>query len=137
MADRCLAPHGRGLIQTIAQDRPIPTNPWIQRRIFPGGHAPTLREMTDIVEPFGFSVLDLENLRLHYAKTLGHWLDRFEASVGRVEEMFDDKFVRMWRLYLSGSWAAFASGALQLFQFVFARPGLDALPQTRAHLYSS
>ena len=79
MADRCLAPHGRGLIQTIAQDRPIPTNPWIQRRIFPGGHAPTLREMTDIVEPFGFSVLDLENLRPHYAKTLGHWLGRFEG----------------------------------------------------------
>ena len=62
-ADRCLAPHGRGLIQTIAQNQPTETNPWIQRRIFPGGHVPTLREMTDIVEPFGFSVLDLENLR--------------------------------------------------------------------------
>ncbi len=137
MADRCLAPHGRGLIQTIAQNRPNPTNPWIQRRIFPGGHAPTLREMTDIVEPFGFSVLDLENLRPHYAKTLGHWLDRFETVAGSVETMYDDKFVRMWRLYLSGSWAAFASGALQLFQFLFTRPGLDAIPKTRAHLYSN
>ncbi len=112
------------------------TNPWIARRIFPGGHAPTLSEMTDIVEPYGFSVLDLENLRLHYAKTLGHWLDRFEASAESVEKMFDEKFVRMWRLYLSGSWAAFASGALQLYQFLFARPTLNAIPRTREHLYS-
>jgi cyclopropane-fatty-acyl-phospholipid synthase len=134
-ADRCLSPHGRGLIQTIAQNQPTQANPWIQRRIFPGGHIPTLREMTDIVEPFGFSVLDLENLRPHYAKTLGHWLDRFEASAESVEKMFDAKFVRMWRLYLSGSAAAFASGALQLFQFLFARPGINAAPNTRTHLY--
>ena len=136
MADRCLTGHGRGLIQTIAQDRPSRTNPWIERRIFPGGHIPTLREMTDIVEPFGFSVLDLENLRPHYARTLRDWLERFEASAGSVEEMFDDRFVRMWRLYLSGSWAAFASGALQLYQLLFARPGQGGFPQTRAHLYS-
>jgi cyclopropane-fatty-acyl-phospholipid synthase len=136
-ADRCLAPHGRGLIQTIAQNQSRETNPWIQRRIFPGGHAPTLRQMADIVEPFGFSVLDLENLRLHYAKTLGQWLDRFEVSAGSVEKMFDAKFVRMWRLYLSGSYAAFASGALQLFQFLFARPALNAVPNTRTHLYTN
>ena len=134
-ADRCLAPHGRGLIQTIAQNQPTQANPWIQRRIFPGGHIPTLREMTDIVEPFGFSVLDLENLRTHYAKTLGHWIERFESAAGSVEKMFDAKFVRMWRLYLSGSAAAFAGGALQLFQLLFARPALNAVPNTRKHLY--
>jgi cyclopropane-fatty-acyl-phospholipid synthase len=136
-ADRCLAPHGRGLIQTIAQNQSRETNPWIQRRIFPGGHAPTLREMTDIVEPFDFSVLDLENLRPHYAKTLVHWLDRFEASAGSVEKMFDAKFVRMWRFYLSGSYAAFASGALQLFQLLFTRPALNEIPKTRMHLYQT
>ncbi|MGD0656290.1 MAG: cyclopropane-fatty-acyl-phospholipid synthase family protein [Thermoguttaceae bacterium] len=135
MADRCLVPHGRGLIQTIAQSQPGETNPWIQRRIFPGGHAPTLREMTGIVEPFGFSVLDLENLRPHYARTLGHWLEQFEASADKVEKMFDAKFVRMWRLYLSGSWAAFTSGTLELFQFLFARPALNEVPKTRTHLY--
>jgi cyclopropane-fatty-acyl-phospholipid synthase len=134
-ADRCLAHHGRGLIQTIAQNQPSETNSWIRRRIFPGGYAPTLRQMTDIVEPFGFSVLDLENLCPHYAKTLGLWLKRFESSAGSVEKMFDAKFVRMWRLYLSGSAAAFACGALQLFQFLFARPELNAVPNTRAHLY--
>ena len=135
MADRCLTAHGRGLIQTIAQNQSIETNPWIQKRIFPGGYAPTLREMLDIVEPFGFSVLDLENLRQHYAKTLRFWLERFEASADSVKTMFDERFVRMWRLYLSGSLAAFTSGWLQLYQFLFARPGLNAIPKTREYLY--
>jgi cyclopropane-fatty-acyl-phospholipid synthase len=134
VCDRCLDTHGRALIQTIAKSRPGETNPWIQRRIFPGGYVPLLSEMTDIVEPFGFAVLDLENLRLHYAKTLELWLDRFEASADSVKKMFDDRFVRMWRLYLSGSWAAFASGALQLFQFLFARQNCNAIPKTRSHL---
>jgi cyclopropane-fatty-acyl-phospholipid synthase len=49
--------------------------------------------------------------------------------------MFDAKFVRMWRLYLSGSWAAFTGGALELFQFLFARPALNEVPRTRTHLY--
>ncbi|HEY4760423.1 MAG TPA: cyclopropane-fatty-acyl-phospholipid synthase family protein [Thermoguttaceae bacterium] len=137
IVDRCLAPHGRALIQSIGRSQSGDTNPWIEYRIFPGGHAPTLREMLDIVEPYGFSVLDLENLRLHYAKTLGHWLERFEASAECVEKMFDARFVRMWRLYLSGSWAVFSSGAIQLFQFLFARPTLNSLPWTRSHLFKT
>ena len=74
-----------------------------------------------IFEPWNLSVLDVENLRLHYARTLRHWLTLFEAEVERVRDMFDEKFVRMWRLYLAGSIAAFTTGTLQLFQVVFAR----------------
>ena len=136
MADRCLAPHGRGLIQTIAQNQPNGSNAWIQRRIFPDGYLPTLRELTDIVEPSNFSTLDVENLRLHYTKTLTHWLDRFEKSVDDVRKMFDERFARMWRLYLSGSCASFSSGALQLYQLLFARPALNEIPKTRGYLYS-
>ena len=77
-------------------------------------------------------MLDVENLRLHYALTLRHWLDRFEAAATRVEEMFDEEFVRAWRLYLAGSLAAFRSGSLQLFQVVFARHGSNEIPWTRA-----
>lgn len=131
VAERCLTGSGRGLIQSIGQDRPGETSPWIERRIFPGGYAPTLAEMMDIFEAPGFSVLDVENLRLHYAETLRRWLTRFEASVDRVSEMFDERFVRMWRLYLSGSIAAFNTGGLQLFQVVFARSGANDIPQTR------
>jgi cyclopropane-fatty-acyl-phospholipid synthase len=136
MIDRCLSPAGRSLIQSIGQDWPDETNPWIERRIFPGTYPPTLREMMDIFEPPRLSILDVENLRLHYAETLRHWLKRFEASAGAVAAMFDERFVRMWRLYLAGSCAAFAAGALQLFQVVFSRPGVNDIPRTRARLYS-
>ena len=86
-------------------------------------------------EPAGLSVLDVENLRLHYARTLRGWLDNYEANLEQVREMFDGAFVRAWRLYLSGSIAAFTTGTLQLFQLVFARGGRNAIPWTRAHQY--
>jgi len=133
--NRCLTPSGRGLIHSIGRNRPGKMNAWIEKRIFPGAHPPSLAEMMAIFEPRQFSVLDVENLRLHYAQTLRHWLERFDLNAGTVEDMFDPFFVRAWRLYLSGSIAAFTTGALQLFQVVFARPEDNDLPWSRAHLY--
>lgn len=129
--DRCLKDDGRGLIHSIGQDVPRPLNEWIESYIFPGAYPPTLREMMDIFEPVGLSVVDVENLRPHYAQTLRHWRERFDASAARVEEMFDADFVRAWRLYLTGSIAAFTEGQLQLFQALFRRPGCRTLPFTR------
>ncbi len=133
---RSLKEEGRGLIHSIGRNRAEPINAWIEQRIFPGSYPPTLREMMEVFEPSGFSILDVENLRLHYARTLEHWLERFEQSKDRIGTMFDEKFIRMWRLYLSGSIAGFAAGTLQLFQVVFARPQMNDVPWTRAHLYS-
>lgn len=129
--DRCLKDDGRGLIHSIGQDVSRPLNEWIETYIFPGAYPPTLREMMGIFEPEGLSVVDVENLRPHYAQTLRHWLERYEANVQRVAEMFDEDFVRAWRLYLSGSVAAFTEGQLQLFQVLFRRPGCRSLPVTR------
>jgi cyclopropane-fatty-acyl-phospholipid synthase len=92
--------------------------------------------MMEIFEPPGFSIIDVENLRLHYAKTLEHWMERFEQAKDRIGTMFDEKFVRSWRLYLAGSIAGFTAGTLQLFQVVFAHPNKNDLPWTRAHLYA-
>jgi cyclopropane-fatty-acyl-phospholipid synthase len=91
--------------------------------------------MMEIFETPGFSVVDVENLRLHYAKTLEHWLARFERHEGQVCKVFDDFFVRAWRLYLTASIASFRAGSLQLYQVVFARPGKNDMAWTRAHLY--
>ena len=132
--DRCLTVQGLGLIHTIGQNVSEPMCPWLLKRIFPGGYPPTLREMMEIFEPWGFTVLDVENLRLHYAKTLEHWLERFECNVELVKEMFDDSFVRTWRLYLCGSIANFSVGDLQLFQVVFSRDSNNLVPWTRSHL---
>ena len=133
--DRCLKEQGRGLIHSIGRNTPGPMNPWIEKRIFPGAYPPSLKEMMDIFEPNGFSVLDVENLRLHYAKTLEHWLARYEENVDRIRVMFDEKFVRTWRLYLASSIAAFNVGSLQLFQVVFNRALNNDVPWSRAHLY--
>lgn len=133
---RSLKENGRGLIHSIGRNRAEPINPWIERHIFPGAYMPTLREMMEIFEPSGFSILDVENLRLHYAKTLQHWLARFEQAKDRIGTMYDQKFIRSWRLYLAGSIASFTSGNLQLFQVVFAHQNKNDLPWTRAPLYA-
>lgn len=136
LINRCLEQGGIGLIHSIGRNWPRPIDPWIERRIFPGAYAPTLRQMMDLFEPYDFSILDVENLRLHYALTLRHWLDRFEQSADAVREMFDELFLRTWRLYLAGSLAGFEAGDLQLFQIVFARGQDNAIPWTRDHVYA-
>lgn len=133
--DRSLKPEGLGLIHSIGRNRPGNMNAWIEERIFPGAYPPSLREMMAIFEPFAFSVLDVENLRLHYARTLGHWLERFGAHEETVRSMYDEAFVRAWRLYLAGSIAAFNTGSLQLFQVLFARARNNAVPRTRRYMY--
>jgi len=135
LIDRVLTPEGRGLIHSIGRDRTMPVNTWIDRRVFPGAQPPGIGEMIGLFETGGFSVLDVENLRLHYARTLEHWSGRFEQSVDRVREMFDEPFVRVWRMYLASSIAAFRSGTLQLFQVVFTRTGNNDIPWTRRYLY--
>jgi len=134
--DRCLSADGRGLIHTIGRNRRQPLDPWIERRIFPGACPPSLGQMSAIFERHEFSVLDVENIRLHYAETLRHWLARYEQSNETIRQMYDERFVRMWRMYLAGSVAAFEYGSLQLFQVLFARPRRNRLPLTRAHQYA-
>lgn len=132
-----LGKSGRGILHFIGRNSSAPLSPWITKRIFPGAYAPTLREAMTVLEPWDFAVGDVENLRLHYAKTLEHWLERFERSASQISSMFDGSFVRAWRLYLAGSLVAFRVGTLQLFQIVFAGPEAARIPWTRAHLYEA
>jgi cyclopropane-fatty-acyl-phospholipid synthase len=132
--DRCLKENGRGLVHSIGRNIPRRMNEWIESYIFPGAYPPTLKEMMDIFEPFEFVIMDVENLRSHYARTLTDWLARYEQHVDRVREMFDENFVQAWRLYLSGSISAFTGGQLQLFQVLFQRHGGNSLPVTRERM---
>jgi cyclopropane-fatty-acyl-phospholipid synthase len=135
LIDRCLAPDGIALIHSIGRSHPAPPDRWILKRIFPGGHVPSLGEMAAIFEPHKFSVLDVENLRLHYAKTCAMWLENFERVANEVTDMYDETFARMWRLYLAGSSAAFETGTMQLYQVLFAPQHNNAVPMTRAYQY--
>jgi cyclopropane-fatty-acyl-phospholipid synthase len=123
---------GRGLLHFIGRTRPRPLNPWITKRIFPGAYPPTLVEaIGGVLEPENLAVLDVENLRLHYAETLDHWRRRFLAAAEEVRRMYGVPFERAWRLYLSGAQAAFVAGSLHLFQVVFAPAGKNSIPWTR------
>jgi cyclopropane-fatty-acyl-phospholipid synthase len=135
LMSKLIKPTGRGLVHSIGRDKPAMLNAWIHKRIFPGAQPPTLRQMMDMFEPNGLSVLDIENIRLHYAKTIEWWLQRYEQNVEVVRGLFDETFVRAWRLYLIGSIAAFTTGKLQLFQVLYARTGSKDVPWTRAHVY--
>ena len=137
VVDGCLKEHGRGLIHSIGRNIPRRMNQWIESYIFPGAYPPTLKEMMDIFEPFEFVIMDVENLRSHYARTLTHWLERYEINADKVRDMFDDNFLQAWRLYLSGSVSAFSQGQLQLFQVLFQRQGTNGLPITRDRMISS
>ena len=132
---RSLKPQGFGLIHSIGRSHPRRTDPWIVKHVFPGGHIPSLSEMTAVFEPHRFSIIDVENLRLHYARTCATWLQNFEAETDKIAEMYGDEFVRMWRLYLAGSSAGFQSGELQLYQVLFAPRGNNKVPWTREYQY--
>jgi cyclopropane-fatty-acyl-phospholipid synthase len=136
LINRCLKPTGRGLIHSIGRSLPRPTDPWVAKRIFPGGYIPSLGEIAAVFEPSKFSILDVENLRLHYARTCAEWLRNFDAVSEKVREMYSEEFVRAWRLYLAGSSTAFDSGTLQLYQIVFAPYGNNNVPWSRKYLYA-
>jgi cyclopropane-fatty-acyl-phospholipid synthase len=127
---------GRGLLHFIGRNSPDSVNTWISKRIFPGSYLPTLSEvLQEVLEPWNFSVLDVENIRLHYAKTLRHWSERFEAGWDTAAQLLDERLLRAWRLYLAGSQAAFTTGHLQLFQITFGRGQDNDVAWTREGLY--
>jgi len=134
---RSLKPDGIALLHSIGRNRPMLMNAWIEKRIFPGAYPPSIGEFMEICEQGDFSVLDVENLRLHYAQTLSHWMDRFTENQDQVSEMYDEHFTRAWRMYLAGSIAAFRAGSLQLFQVVFTHGSNNQLPQSRHDLYTT
>lgn len=134
---RTIGKNGRGLLHFIGRNAPRPLSNWIRKRIFPGAYPPALRESLDVLEPFEYSVLDVENLRQHYASTLIEWLRRYEEHYSEVVARFGDDFARAWRLYLAGSYVSFEAGSLQLFQITFAGRNCRTVPMTRDHIYST
>ncbi len=126
---------GLALLHTIGKDTPSAVDLWTFNYIFPGAYIPTLQEIVKEMGKTGFSILDVENLRLHYAKTLEKWAENFEENIEKIRKLFDETFVRQWRLFLNSTAAGFKYGDSRLFQILVSK-GLDnTLPVTRAHVY--
>lgn len=132
---RAIGDSGRGLLHFIGRSHPVQLSRWIRKRIFPGSYVPTLREAMAVLEPWDYSVLDVENLRLHYARTLECWLNGFERGYQEISAKHGEWFARAWRLYLAGSITGFKCNTMQLFQIVFAGSKCDPMYWTRAPLY--
>lgn len=115
-------------------DEPSPVNPFIRKYIFPGADVPTLSEVTAAVERSGLFSTDIEILRLHYAETLRHWYERFQANRARVAELYDERFCRMWEMYLAGCEMGFRHQGLMVFQLQLTKR-LETLPLTRDYIY--
>jgi len=126
---------GIGLLHTIGKDRPSASLHWFNKYIFPGGYLPTLSETVHEMGDKGFSVLDVENLRMHYARTLEEWVRNYERNVEKVRQMFDESFVRRWRLFLHSSIAGFKYGENRVFQILFSNRLNNTLPATRDHIH--
>jgi cyclopropane-fatty-acyl-phospholipid synthase len=129
-----LKPRGVALVHSIGtMAPPAATASFLQKYIFPGGYLPSLSEAFSAVEHTGLWGLDCEILRKHYAETLAAWRANFERVRGRAVEMYDERFARMWEIYLSGCEASFRHGSTMVFQLQLARER-DAMPLTRDYL---
>lgn len=111
---------------------------FIERYVFPNGELPHLAMMTAEISEVGLEVVDVESLRMHYARTLDHWSERLEDNLEAAAKMVPEQALRIWRLYLAGCAYAFARGWINLHQILAVKPHADGgheLPWTREDLY--
>jgi cyclopropane-fatty-acyl-phospholipid synthase len=129
-----LAPDGVALLHSIGRmDGPGTTNAWLRKYIFPGGYSPALSEVVPVVERMRLWITDIEILRLHYAETLRAWRRRFEQNRDRIRALYDERFCRMWEMYLVGSEISFRRGGSLVFQMQLAK-AIESVPLTRDYI---
>ncbi len=125
---------GVALLHSIGRmERPGTTNAWLRKYIFPGGYTPALSEVMAALEKEKLYVTDVEVLRLHYAKTMEHWNDRFQKNRAKVAEIYDERFCRMWEFYFLGCISAFKYWNQMVFQMQIS-PRQDGVPLSRDYI---
>ena len=123
--------NGICLLHTIGTvNSPGPTQPFIQKRIFPGGIIPSLSDLISPIEKTGLILADCETLIHHYDKTLKAWLDRFLKNKEKAKFLYNKEFVRMWEFYLASCSAAFKFRDLVVYQLQLVK-SFTALPSNR------
>lgn len=130
-----LKPGGMFLLHSIMCCFEGETNAWIDKYIFPGGYLPSLREVISVMSESDFHLLLAESLRIHYAKTLDIWYENFKNNLDKVSKKYDDRFIRMWGLYLDSCASAFRVGSVDLFQLLITKSVNNDLPLTKEYIY--
>lgn len=131
---RTLKTNGVAVIHSIGRRSPPGgSDTWISKYIFPGSYVPALSEVMAAVERSGLWATDVEILRLHYADTLRHWYERFQLNRKQAQDIYDERFCRMWEFYLAACEMMFRNGDLMVFQIQLAHEP-DAVPLTRDYI---
>jgi cyclopropane-fatty-acyl-phospholipid synthase len=138
-----LKPGGLGMLHFIGHVGRYDTELFIRKHVFPGGWIPSLADVIVDMERSGLEVIDVENLRRHYAPTLDAWAERFERNWDAIHaldpERFNERFRRIWLVYLIGCAEMFRSplGRTHLFQVLFSKGNItrDSYPMSRAFIY--
>ena len=133
--DKALNPKGLVLLHYISGRQEHDGDPWIKKYIFPGGIIPSLREILHLVGEHNYYTLDVESLRRHYERTLLEWAKNFAAKREVIDTMFEERFVRMWELYLVACASVFHNGICDIHQVLFSKGVDNTLPMTRDYLY--
>lgn len=129
-----LAEDGVALIHAISSIAPPGgSSPFLHKYIFPGGYTPSVSETMTAVEHANLWLLDCEILRMHYGYTLAHWRARFDANREAAVQVMDERFAKMWEIYLSMCEATFMDGTSHVFQLQLGNKR-DAVPITRDYL---
>jgi cyclopropane-fatty-acyl-phospholipid synthase len=137
----CLRPGGIGVLHFIAHDIPMDTDFFIRKHIFPGGYLPGLSETVALMARNGLEILDIENLRRHYALTLDAWAANFQANWEQIHAvdpaLFDERFRRTWLAYLNfcAEFFRVENAVLRLYQITFSKGNTETYPMDRGFLY--
>ena len=129
--DKVLKEGGVFLLHFISALKEHAGDPWIKKYIFPGGTVPSLREIVSCMAEDNFHIMDVENLRLHYNKTLLCWADNFHKHMEEEKKMFDERFLRMWDLYLNACAATFHNGIIDIHQILATKGINNEFPMVR------
>ncbi|AYE38245.1 SAM-dependent methyltransferase [Companilactobacillus zhachilii] len=136
MVKKLLKQGGNALIHGITgQHYGVGVDAWLVKYIFPGGYIPDVKENVGHILDAGLQIDDLEPLRRHYQKTVEIWDRNFDKVKDQVNEMYGERFVRMWDLYLQACAASFESGNIDVIQFLLTNgPSGTAMPMTREYM---
>ena len=135
-----LAPNGLFLNHSIARPQGVRDDAaslFVRRHIFPGGQLIHLWEMIRAAEDSGFEVLDVENLRPHYALTCRRWEQRLAANRDAALLLVDEPTFRAWRIWLAASALSFEDGFSSVYQILMSKRGTARQRLTRENMYSA
>jgi len=111
---------------------------FLYRHVFPNGDLAGLSQTLTEIERAGFEIMDVEGLRLHYARTCRQWVARLRERADEARAVAGERTYRTWLLYLTCSAVAFEDGSIGLYQVLTRKhrdPAIGAAPRTREHLY--